>query len=100
MWETKNKMVLAWLDTKKFTEKSDFGFWKLKMRAFLKQWGLEDAQKSKVDIRTTSKGEDQYQIMEKTHSTIILWLSDKTSREVAKETTTKAIQDKLENYIW
>lgn len=44
-------------DIEKFTEKADFGLWKLKMRALLMQQRLSDALKKKEELPAPAEGE-------------------------------------------
>ena len=47
-------------DIEKFSGKSDFGLWRVKMKALLVQHGLQDALKGEKDLpKTSSKKEKE-----------------------------------------
>lgn len=67
------------------------------MKAFLLKQGLWDAMKLKSELPATVMDEDLKEVMEKAHSTMTLCVGDKALREVVKETTTRAVWDRLES---
>ncbi|KAH6816428.1 hypothetical protein C2S51_021248, partial [Perilla frutescens var. frutescens] len=85
LWERERfKMSAARFDVEKFIDKSDFGLWKVKMRALLIQQGLKEALKqtsASSSGKENEKSEDHAQILEKAHSMIILSLGNKSLRE-------------------
>ncbi|KAL8547322.1 hypothetical protein ACS0TY_006880 [Phlomoides rotata] len=83
------------LDVEKFSGKDDFGLWKVKMKALLGHHGLAGA--LKPDEESSISREMKVEIMEKTHSAIILCLGDKPLREVSKEKTVIDVWKKLES---
>nr|CAN60557.1 hypothetical protein VITISV_035871 [Vitis vinifera] len=89
-------MRSAKFDIEKFSGKSDFGLWRVKMKALLVQQGLQDALKGEKDIPKTLSEKEKNDILEKAQSAIILSLGDKALREVSKETSAAAIWLKLE----
>ncbi|KAL8474540.1 hypothetical protein ACS0TY_031119 [Phlomoides rotata] len=89
MWEfTAFGMDSLKLDVEKFSRKNDFGLWKLKMRVLLIQHGLAGALKLGGEEESSTGRDKKIEIMEKTHSVIILCLGDKPLREVSKKKTT------------
>lgn len=84
-------------DLEKFLGKSDFGLWRIKMRAMLVQQGLVQALKGESDMPTSLSGEQKTEILKKIHSAIILCLGDKALRQVAKEKYVAAVWIKLES---
>lgn len=94
------KMGVARFDIEKFTGKSNFGLWMIKMKALWVQQGLADALKEEIEVASGSKTEEKEKIsdmLEKAHSTVILCLCDKTLREVSKETSVRGVWMKLES---
>ena len=89
-------MRSAKFDIEKFSGKSDFGLWRVKMKALLVQQGLQDALKGEKDLPKTLSEKEKNDILEKAQSAIILSLGDKALREVSKETSAAAIWLKLE----
>lgn len=84
-------------DIEKFSGKSDFGLWSIKMRAIIVQQGLVKALKKKEKMSTTLTEKERIEMMEKAQSAIILCLGDKVLREVSKETTAAGMWLKLES---
>ncbi|KAL8552053.1 hypothetical protein ACS0TY_000932 [Phlomoides rotata] len=87
-------------DIEKFSGKSDFGLWRIKMKALLVHQGLADALKddsSSDEEESSSTQAERAKMMEKAHSAIILCLGDKALREVSKESTARGVWDKLES---
>ncbi|KAL8466761.1 hypothetical protein ACS0TY_035710 [Phlomoides rotata] len=94
------KMVITRFDIEKFYGKTDFGLWRIKMKALLVHQGLADALKddsSSDEEESSSVAVERVKMMEKAHSAIILCLGDKVLREVSKESTAKGVWDKLES---
>ncbi|KAL8509745.1 hypothetical protein ACS0TY_016815 [Phlomoides rotata] len=85
------------LDVEKFFGKSDFGLWKVMMKALLTQHGLAGALKPDKDEESSIAREMKIEIMEKAHSAIILCLGDKPLREVSKKKTSIDVWKKLES---
>ena len=88
-------MAMAHYEAEKFNGKSDFGLWRIKMKALLIHQGLAGA-------LTPEEGDDKpaptrQEVLQKAHSAIILSLDDKVLREVAHETSASAIWKKLED---
>ncbi|KAL8508920.1 hypothetical protein ACS0TY_016208 [Phlomoides rotata] len=87
-------MVTTRFDIEKFYGKTDFGLWRIKMKALLVHQGLTDALKGDLSESSTTDGEEsssdaaeRAKMMEKTHIAIILCFGDKALREVSKEST-------------
>ncbi|KAL8508188.1 hypothetical protein ACS0TY_018681 [Phlomoides rotata] len=93
-------MVTTSFDIEKFSGKTDFGLWRIKMKALLVHQGLADALKddsSSDEEESSSAAAERAKMMEKAHSAIILCLGVKALREVSKESTAKGVWDKLES---
>ncbi|KAL8460852.1 hypothetical protein ACS0TY_032380 [Phlomoides rotata] len=96
-------MVTTIFDIEKFSGKTDFGLWRIKMKALLVHQGLADALKDNSDDSSSDEEEssstaaERAKMMEKAHSAIILYLGDKALRDVSKESTAKGVWDKLES---
>ncbi|KAL8549463.1 hypothetical protein ACS0TY_008341 [Phlomoides rotata] len=97
-------MVTTRFDIEKFSEKMNFGLWRIKMKALLVHQGLADALKGDSGESSTTDGEEsssdaveRSKMMEKVHSAIILCLGDKALREVSKESADKGVWDKLKS---
>ncbi|GJT58785.1 retrotransposon protein, putative, ty1-copia subclass [Tanacetum coccineum] len=83
----------AKFDIKKFNGISDFGLWRIKMRALLIQHGCEAAlEVLPAYIAAQTKAE----LNKKAHSAVILCLGNKVLREVTGETTAAGAWSKLE----
>ena len=85
------------LDIEKFDRSVNFGLWQVKMRAILIQYGVQkaiDGVEKMPEGMTTARWEE---IDSKVLWTIQLCLSNEVLREIVKETTTKAIWEKLES---
>ena len=89
-------------EAEKFNGKSDYGLWKMKMRALLIQQGLASALQTKdpqekgkepLDEKAQARKEE---VSLKAHSAVILCLGDKALREVQAETTAAGILKKLD----
>ncbi|KAL8476669.1 hypothetical protein ACS0TY_029094 [Phlomoides rotata] len=87
-------------DIEKFSGNSDFGLWRIKMKALLVQQGLSEALTIDTTEESSEAGGERAQELEKAHITIILCLRDKVLREVAKEKTAKAVWEKLATCTW
>lgn len=100
LWESRISdllaMAMTMFDSEKVNGSNDFGLWHIKMKAMLVQQGLVEANKGEDEFKKTVPAEKQDEMREKAHSPIILCLSDKVLREVAKEKTTAGIWTKLE----
>lgn len=90
-------MAAAKFETEKFNGKNDFGIWRIKMKALLVQQGLAAALGGEEKLPTSLSAEAKETLLEKAHSTIILCLSDKVVREVAREKTAAGVWMKLES---
>ncbi|KAH9763594.1 hypothetical protein KPL70_001222 [Citrus sinensis] len=91
-------MSLPKHEIEKFTIGGDFSLWKLKMRALLVHRGLEYAlEEDDPEAPSTSMSDEKRkQIQNRTHSTLILSLSDSILREISEEKTTLGIWNKVE----
>ena len=79
-------------DIEKFTGKSDFGLWRIKMKALLVHQGVQDALlEEKALSNNLSKKEKQDIILDKAQNTLILSLGDRALREVSRETSATTI---------
>ncbi|KAH9801551.1 hypothetical protein KPL71_001080 [Citrus sinensis] len=85
-------------EIEKFTIGGDLSLWKLKMRALLVHRGLEYAlEEDDPEAPSTSMSDEKRkQIQNRTHSTLILSLSDSILREISEEKTTLGIWNKVE----
>ncbi|KAL8471904.1 hypothetical protein ACS0TY_029223 [Phlomoides rotata] len=93
-------MVTTRFDIEKFSGKTDFGLWRIKMKALLVHQGLAEALKddsSSDEEESSSTQAERAKMLEKAHSAIIMCLGDKVLREVSKESTAKGVWDKLES---
>lgn len=90
------KMSSTKFEAEKFSGKNDFALWKIKMKALLVQQGLADALKGEKGFLEKMTEQQKDEIMEKAHSAIILCLTDKVLREVAKENTAAGVWTRLE----
>ncbi|GKD34435.1 hypothetical protein Tco_1249944 [Tanacetum coccineum] len=81
------------LDIETFDGPSDFGLWRIKMRALLIQHGCEAAlEVLPADMEAQTKTE----LNKKAHSAVILCLDNKALREVTRETNAAGVWSKLE----
>nr|KYP35896.1 Retrovirus-related Pol polyprotein from transposon TNT 1-94 [Cajanus cajan] len=89
----------------KFNGKNNFNLWRIKMRALLKEqrvWGplattsIKKESKTESSKSTSIKKEDLAEQEEKTHSLILLSLSDEVLYEVADQETACGLWLKLE----
>ncbi|KAL8512133.1 hypothetical protein ACS0TY_018548 [Phlomoides rotata] len=72
-------MVSTRFDIEKFSGKTDFGIWRIKMKALLVHQGLADALKDDSSTRgeeSSSAATERVKMMEKAHNAIILCLRD------------------------
>lgn len=88
-------MASAKFEVEKFDGQNSFSFWRIKMRALLRQQGLAKILDGKAP--STSSSEKSVELEEKAHSSILLSLSDGVLREVADEETAAGLWKKLEN---
>ena len=91
-------MSLSKHEIEKFTNGGDFSLWKLKMRALLVHQGLESAlEEDDPEAPSTSVfDEKRKHIQNRTHSTLILSLSDSILREISEEKIALGIWNKVE----
>uniref|UniRef100_A0A803P430 Retrovirus-related Pol polyprotein from transposon TNT 1-94-like beta-barrel domain-containing protein n=1 Tax=Cannabis sativa TaxID=3483 RepID=A0A803P430_CANSA len=89
-------MGSAKFNLEKFIKKNNFGLWRVKMRALLVQYGIQDALVSAEKIKDVMTEKEKIEILEKAHIMIILSLGDKVLREVSKEITASSLWTKLE----
>ncbi|GJV65576.1 hypothetical protein Tco_1476404, partial [Tanacetum coccineum] len=88
-------MTGAKFDIEKFDGTSDFGLWKIKMRALLIQHGCEAAlEVLPADMEAQTKVE----LNKKAHNAMILCLRNKVLRGVTVETTAVRVWSKLETF--
>ncbi|RVW67898.1 Retrovirus-related Pol polyprotein from transposon TNT 1-94 [Vitis vinifera] len=90
-------MGTAKFDVEEFTSKNDFRLWRLKMRAFLVQQGLQDALLREKNLLSTMQEKHKIELLEKAHSAIVLSLGDTLLREVAKAKSAAELWLKLES---
>ncbi|XP_057791331.1 uncharacterized protein LOC131008473 [Salvia miltiorrhiza] len=92
--------MAVWFDVEKFSGKNDFGLWRIKMKAMLIQQGLAGALNADSEKKDPDAKIDQQmrKMMEKAHSTIILYLTDKVFREVSRESNVVGVWAKLESF--
>ena len=83
-------------DVEKFDGQNDFGLWKMKMRASLGNFGLEEALDGKAKMLETFSEEKKKEIDKKAFNTLILGLGDKVLQEVSKMTTAQDLWKRLE----
>ncbi len=91
------KMSNAKFEVEKFTGKSNFALWKLKVKDLLVQQGLHkalDGETKKPATMTTSDWED---LDARALSTIRLCLADEVLFNIVEETTASGLWVKLEN---
>ena len=91
------KMSSRKFDIEKFTTKSDFDLWRIKMKALLVHQGIQDALLGEEALSNNLSKKEKQDVLDKAQSTMILSLSDRTLREVFRETSVAAIWKKLES---
>ena len=84
-------------EVEKFDGRNDFNLWRVKMRALLVQQGLSKSLKGIEALPTTMYNEENDELMEKAHSTILLCLGNEVLHEVAKENMATKLWLKLES---
>ena len=84
-------------EVEKFDGRNDFNLWRVKMCALLVQQGLSKSLKGVEALPTTMYNEENDELMEKAHSTILLCLGNEVLREVAKENMATKLWLKLES---
>ena len=75
----------------KFTRKSDFGLWIIKMKALLVHQGIQDALLGEEALSNNLSKKKKQEIFDKAQSTLILSLRDRALREVSRETSVATI---------
>lgn len=85
-------------DIEKFTGDNDFGLWQVKMKAVLTQQKCALAVKGEDALPATMSQAEKTEMVEKAMSAIVLCLSDKVLRNVAKEKTAASMWAKLESF--
>ena len=88
-------MTITKIVIKKFDINVNFGLWQLKMEVILVQDGVDLVLQGAEMIPNDMSKEELAGMDKKARSSIILNLSDEVLREVAIETTTKSMWDKL-----
>nr|GEZ63565.1 retrovirus-related Pol polyprotein from transposon TNT 1-94 [Tanacetum cinerariifolium] len=86
-------MTRAKFDIEKFDDTGDFGLWRVKMGALLIQHGCEAALEV---LPADMEAQVKVELKRKTHSAVILCLSNKVLREVTGATTVARVWSKLE----
>lgn len=84
-------MAFINVEIERFTRKTYFNFWKIKMRALHVQQGLVKALKGKDSLTRLTKA-GKMNLMSKAHNAVVLSLEDKVLNEVFKE--------KIANQVW
>jgi hypothetical protein len=91
------KMQSSKFEVEKFSGKSNFELWKLKMRDLLVQQGLQKALANKSKKPTTMTNEECEDLDAKALSTIRLCLADDVLFNIVGEDTTPGLWSKLES---
>ena len=91
------KMSSIKFDIKKFIGKSDFGLWRIKMKALLVYQGVQYFLLGEKALSNNLSKKEKQDILDKAQSTLILSLGDRALREVSRETLASAIWRKLES---
>ena len=81
----------------KFNGNNNFSLWRVKMHALLVQQGFQKALKGRETLPKMMTKQEKYDLLERTHSTILLSLSDEVLQEVAEEKSATALWLKLES---
>ncbi|KAK0599638.1 hypothetical protein LWI29_007194 [Acer saccharum] len=84
-------------EVEKFDGTNDFAVWKMKMSALLGNLGLDEALEGEDKMPSTYTEEKKKDIMKRAFNTLILSLSDKVLREIAKMKTAAEVWLKLES---
>ena len=79
----------------KFNGSNDFTLWKLKMKALLVQHGCAAALDGEGKLLGDLKDGEKWDLLARAHSAILLCLTDEVLREVADQTTTAGLWEKL-----
>ena len=72
------------VEIEKFDWSNYFGFWKMKMLAHLGNLGLDLALGEESKLLESIEKEKKWEVLERTHNTLILSLNDKVLREIMK----------------
>lgn len=91
------KMSNAKFEVEKFTGKSNFALWKLKVKDLLVQQGLHKALDGETKKPATMTTTDQEDLDARALSTIQLCLADEVLFNIVEETTASGLWEKLEN---
>jgi hypothetical protein len=91
------KMQSSKFEVEKFSGKSNFELWKLKMRDLLVQQGLQKALAFNTKKPATVKNEEWEDLDEKSLSTIRLCLADDVLFNIVGEDTTSGLWSKMES---
>ena len=91
------KVQSSKFEVEKFSGKNSFELWKLKMRDFLVQQGLQKALAGKSKKPTSMIDEDWEDLDARALSTIRLSLADEVLFNIVEETTTIGLWTKLES---
>ena len=94
---TQPKMSFGRFEIEKFDGKISFTTWKIQMRAILIQSGLKKALEGKAKKPDTMSDAEWEELDEKALTAIQLMLSKEVLREVAHETTTAGLWNRLES---
>jgi hypothetical protein len=78
-------MTIAKFEVEKFDDYNSFSFWRIKMRALLRQQGL--AKILDGEVPSTLSMEESKELEEKSHSIILFSFSNEVLREVINEET-------------
>ncbi|KAK0599734.1 hypothetical protein LWI29_008110 [Acer saccharum] len=80
-------------EVEKFDGTNDFVVWKMKMSALLSNLGLDEALEGEDKMPSTYTEEKKKDIMKRAFNTLILSLSDKVLREIAKMKTAAEMKE-------
>ena len=89
--------MLTKFEVEKFDGRNNFSLWHIKMRALLVQQRLSKVLKGIEALLTTMSDEENDELMEKTHSAILLRLGNEVLREITNEDIVAKLWLKLES---
>ena len=89
--------MLTKFEVEKFDGRNNFSLWHIKMRALLVQQRLSKVLKGIEALLTTMSDEENDELMEKTHSAILLRLGNEVLREITNDDIVAKLWLKLES---
>ena len=84
-------MASTKFDIEKFTWKSDFGLWRIKIKALIVHQGIQDTLLGEEALSNNLSKKEKQDILDKAQSTLILSLRDRALNEVLRKTLAATI---------